>query len=86
MDNTFEAFSMGDRIFGHNAFIGMHIDDYEEYLREQDIFADDMVRISTTDEDRYFFYKVNNDDREDRCIETYFNPDGSIYDIQIINY
>ena len=85
-NNTFSAFSNGDEIFGHNAFIGQHIDDYEDYLREMDIFANDMVRISTTDEDRYFFYKVTNDDKEDRCIEAYFNPDGIIYDIQIINY
>lgn len=76
--------------------IGDHIDEFDEWLTTIEIDNEYMVRISCTENDRYYFYCMNGDstntdgelvyEREDRCIEVYFNKEGIIYDIQDIKY
>ena len=85
-NNTFSAFSNGDCIGDYALYMGLDIEVFEDFLRNEDIYASDMVRISNTREDRYYFYKVYNKDTEDRCVEVYFNPDGIIYDIQVMSW
>ena len=66
--------------------IGMDIEEVEAFLVHEHLWFDDMVRISTTPSDRYYFYKLSTEEREDACIEVYFNEDGTVYDIQVNRY
>ena len=76
------------RISMYYEWIGEMIDEFETFLKEEDFMAEDMVMISYTEEDTYFFYKVNTaeDTNYNFIIEAYYNTDGSIYDIRVYQY
>lgn len=65
--------------------IGADYTEVYDYLTGEDIFSDDMTRISTTDTDTYFFYQINKD-REDRCVEVYFDDNNIVTEIIVNRY
>lgn len=66
-------------------FIGRDFEELEDFLMHEDLNWVDMTRISKTDRDCYFFYSIG-EEREDRCIEVYFNSDNIVIDVCEYNY
>jgi hypothetical protein len=67
-------------------FIGRDIEELDEYLTHDELYGQDLVRISTTETDRYYFYQMRGEDRENYCVEAYFNENGTVYDIMCNEY
>lgn len=69
--------------------IGLPFAEVDNFIREKEEYAYYMTRISTTSEDYYYFYSIDdispeasfNHEGENRCIEVYFNKDGIVTDI-----
>ena len=51
----------------------------------EDLNWADMTRVSKTDRDCYFFYSIG-EEKEDRCVEVYFNSDNIVIDVCEYNY
>ena len=69
----------------YDRWIGSMVEDFDEYLKADDLFATDLVEISRTDEDTYYFYRFDTTP-EKGSIEVYHNEDGYIYDITVARY
>lgn len=67
-------------------FIGRDIEELDEYLTHDDLYWQDLVRISTTETDRYYFYQMGEEERENYCVEVYFDENGTVYDIMCNEY
>ena len=78
---------MSDLFLRGSDFIGIDVEEAEEeIIRYSHPWSENIVRISRTDEDVYFFYRLNGADAENACIELYFDSNGIIYDANVCTY